>query len=62
MRELYQAAVGGVGHALNDEQLSNSLTSTLVAVIRSEPARPDTITWPDGWRSTTAVRRGTTSR
>jgi cation transport protein ChaC len=31
MRELYQAATGGVGHALDDEQLSNSLTSTLAA-------------------------------
>ena len=31
MRELYQAAVGGPGHALNDEQLSDSLTSTLAA-------------------------------
>jgi cation transport protein ChaC len=31
MRELYQAAVGGVGRALNDEQLSESLTSTLAA-------------------------------
>ena len=31
MRELYQAAVGGPGHALNDEQLSDSLTTTLAA-------------------------------
>jgi cation transport protein ChaC len=29
MRELYQDAVGGKGHALDDEQLSESLTSTL---------------------------------
>ena len=31
MRELYVAAIGDTGHALNDEQLSNSLTSTLAA-------------------------------
>jgi cation transport protein ChaC len=31
MRELYQAAVGGKGHALDDLQLSESLTSTLRA-------------------------------
>jgi len=31
MRELYQAAVGGKGHALDDHQLSESLTSTLRA-------------------------------
>jgi cation transport protein ChaC len=31
MRELYQEAVGGKGHALDDEQLSESLTSTLHA-------------------------------
>jgi glutathione-specific gamma-glutamylcyclotransferase len=31
MRALYQAAVGGPGHALDDVELSNSLTSTLAA-------------------------------
>ena len=31
MRELYVEALGGPGHALDDEQLSNSLTSTLAA-------------------------------
>jgi cation transport protein ChaC len=31
MRALYMEALGGQGHALNDEQLSNSLTSTLHA-------------------------------
>ncbi len=31
MRDLYMEALGGPGHALNDEQLSNSLTSTLNA-------------------------------
>ena len=31
MRELYQAAVGGKGHALDDEQLTESLTATLRA-------------------------------
>ena len=31
MRELYQEAIGGKGHALDDEQLSESLTSTLAA-------------------------------
>jgi cation transport protein ChaC len=29
MRELYVAAIGDTGHALNDEQLSESLTTTL---------------------------------
>ncbi len=31
MRALYMDALGGPGHALDDEQLSNSLTSTLAA-------------------------------
>jgi glutathione-specific gamma-glutamylcyclotransferase len=31
MRELYQAAVGGKGHALDDQQLTESLASTLRA-------------------------------
>ena len=31
MRELYMAAFGGAGHALDDFQLSDSLTSTLAA-------------------------------
>jgi cation transport protein ChaC len=31
MRDLYQAAIGGKGHALDDAQLSESLTSTLRA-------------------------------
>jgi cation transport protein ChaC len=31
MRDLYMAALGGPGHALSDEQLSESLTTTLAA-------------------------------
>ena len=39
-----------------------ALMSALRALIRSGAARPVTITCPDGWDSTIAQCRGTTSR
>ena len=40
----------------------DALTSTLAAVIRTGAASPLSVTWPDGWLSTTAVLAGTLSR
>ena len=39
-----------------------ALMSTLRALICSGPSTPDTVTWPDGWRSTIPQCCGTRSR